>query len=358
MFFKYVQQQTSCFIFYLKLDLVLSLIAPLHWHSTLREAAELQRATKGKCPGESLETGRNSERVQRGIQRGIHCSKHLRVAASHGSVQKALSSQLVTVLHGNCCKWEHSENGNKNEQFLLSEHSIFGGCGSFRGRQSFKMRFLTGLKGALKAAARLFHWGRAVDLWGRNWNYFKCRVWWKIHDKQFKPLDKIYFIWIHKYRLHWCVCGAPRMGCGFAVLRNGAVFFHMGSAAWSRRAPTAQTANVSSTKRLLPPGLPEWPSVGVVDPSSSWASDVIVCDTVSGTSPSSSLFPSPAGARVPSAARPVSGGGCTQRQERGSGSGDKGKWQSSAQAPRAQHSPNTSPCWSAGDGGSMSMTVV
>lgn len=228
MFFKHVQQQTSCFIFYLKLDLVLSLIAPLHWHSTLREAAGLQRAAKGKCPGESLETGRNSERVQRGIQRGVHCSKHLRVAASHGSVQEALSSQLVTVLHGNCCKWEHSENGNKNEPFLLSEHSIFGGCGSFRGRQSFKMRFLTGLKGALKAAARLFHWGRAVDLWGRNWNYFKCRVWWKIHDKQFKPLDKIYFIWIHKYRLHWCVCGAPRMGCGFAVLRNGGCVFPHG----------------------------------------------------------------------------------------------------------------------------------
>lgn len=198
MFFKHVQQQTSCIIFYFKWDLVL-----YNCPSVLAQHTESSSwATKGKCPGESLETRegfREESREEFRVE-----SREEFIALSTGEWQPVMaqwkmlfvSSQLVTVLHGNCCKWKHSENGNKNEYFLLSEHSIFGGCGSFRDRQIFKMRFFTGLKGTLKAAARLFRWWRAVDLWRRNWNYFKYRVWWKIHDKQFKTLDVIYFIWI------------------------------------------------------------------------------------------------------------------------------------------------------------------
>lgn len=85
------------------------------------------------------------------------------------------------------------------------------------------------------------------------------------------------------------------MGCEIAMCRNGGCVFPHGQ--HSMEQPCSDfpnTANVSSRKRLLAPGLPGVAKcVGVVDSSSSWASDVIVCDTVSGTSPYSSLLPKP-----------------------------------------------------------------
>lgn len=247
MFFKHAQQHTSHIIFCLKWDLVLSLIAPLSWQNTLREAAGPKRATKGKCPGESLEKSWEESREE---FREEFIARSTRVAASRGSVQNAVSGQLVTVLHGNCCKWEHSENGNKNKYFLLSEHCIFGGYESFRDRQIFKMSFLTGLKGTLKAAARSFHWWRAVALWRRNWNYFKYRVWWKIRDKQFKTLDTIHYIWTQKYRLHWCVSGALRMVCVFAMFGNGGCVFPHGHGAAALWFPQHREWEQQSTCRL------------------------------------------------------------------------------------------------------------
>lgn len=85
------------------------------------------------------------------------------------------------------------------------------------------------------------------------------------------------------------------MGCGFAMFRNrGHVFPHGQHSMEQPRSDFSNMANVSSRKRLLAPRLAEMAKcVGVVDPSSSWASDVIVCDTVSGTSPYSFLVSKP-----------------------------------------------------------------
>lgn len=81
------------------------------------------------------------------------------MAASHGSVKNAHCLQTA----GDSFFKEGVENGGiqsqetKNEPFLLSEHSIFGGHGTLRDREMFRMRFLPGLKGTLESAIRLFH---------------------------------------------------------------------------------------------------------------------------------------------------------------------------------------------------------
>lgn len=65
-----------------------------------------------------------------------------------------------------------------------------------------------------------------------------------------------------------------------------AVFFHTGT-----EQPRSDFPNTANGSSRAPAGSK---AVGLADPSSSWASDVTVCDTLSGTSPS------PAGVRVPS----------------------------------------------------------
>lgn len=70
-----------------------------------------------------------------------------------------------------------------------------------------------------------------------------------------------------------------------------AVFFHMGSPTWSSRAPISPTQQMSSRKRLLAPrpaGMAK--CAGVVDPSCSWAPDVIVCDSQWDLSPLRAAF--------------------------------------------------------------------
>lgn len=81
------------------------------------------------------------------------------MAASRGSVKNAVCLQTA----GDSFFKEGVANGGiqrretKNEPFLLSEHSIFGGHGTLRDREMFRMRFLPGLKGTLESAIRLFH---------------------------------------------------------------------------------------------------------------------------------------------------------------------------------------------------------
>lgn len=84
-----------------------------------------------------------------------------------------------------------------------------------------------------------------------------------------------------KCRLPWCVSGALEVGCGFAMFRNGGrVFPHGQPSVEQPCSDFPNTANESSTKHLLAPrpaGMAK--CVGAVDPSSSWAPDVIVCDS-------------------------------------------------------------------------------
>lgn len=118
------------------------------------------------------------------------------------------------------------------------------------------------------------------------------------------------------------------------------------------RSDFPNTANVSSRKRLLAPGLAGMAKcVGGVDPSSSWAADVIVCDTVSGTSPCSWLVSKPSRSPPSSSCKagecrwvpPVSGA------QHGSSTGRAVTKQHLS--PSAQLSPHTGPCSSARDGG-------
>lgn len=97
------------------------------------------------------------------------------------------------------------------------------------------------------------------------------------------PLEK-HFIGVFVEHWRWVV-GLPCSGIE-------ATFFRMGSTAWSSRALISQTWQMWAAESAC--WLAEMAKcVGVVDPSSSWASDVTVCDTVSGTSPYSFLVSKP-----------------------------------------------------------------